>query len=134
MIKNYNKLIKYLESVKQKPFDWSNHNCCTFVNAGLLAFTDKNYMPEIKEKYHDIDSAIKIIKSTASKTLYHNLTHIFGKPTNIASAKRGNIIYKNNGLEGPSIGLCWGNISYFVGDKGLKEINTMECKFTWAAR
>ncbi len=131
-MKDYNALIKYIESVKDKPHDWGKHNCCIFCNEGMKAFLNEDFMPEMISKYYDLQSAIKAIRSTKSKTLYHNLVNIFGKPIHISKASRGNIIYKSDGLEGPSIGICWGEITYFVGINGLVEEETRKCKLAWA--
>jgi hypothetical protein len=129
---NHNNLIKYIESVKDEPFKWGEHNCCIFVNNCLKAYTGKSYMPDVAFNYNDMKSAIKALRSTKSKSLYNNLIKIFGNPFNVVRAMRGDIVYKNDGLEGPSIGMCMGNISYFVGEDGLQEIKTLECKSAWA--
>lgn len=131
-MKNYNALIKYIESVKFKPFEWGVHDCCMFANNAMLVFVNEDFMPEFKNKYHDAKSAIEIMRALGSKTLYHTMVKKFGRPFNIAKAKRGDIIYKKDGLEGPSLGICMGTTTYFAGENGLVEVNTLECITAWA--
>lgn len=129
---NYTALIQYIESVKNKSFTWGTHDCCMFANNCMLAFVGEDFMPEFKGKYTDLESAGAAIRDIGSRTLYHTMVKKFGRPFNIARAKRGDIIYKRDGLEGPSLGICMGAITYFAGETGLVEVNTLECEGAWA--
>jgi len=129
---NYNDLIKYIESVKDKPFEWFLHDCVAFQNKCERAYTGENLLPDIINKYNNLKGAIKVIKSMGEVSLYHIMLKKFGKPIQISKAKRGDIVYKKNGLEGASLGRCMGEISYFVGEEGLLEVKTMDLKIAWA--
>lgn len=129
---NYNALIKYIESVKDKPFEWFFHDCVAFQNHCEIVYTGENLLPEMIKKYNDLKSAVKVIKSIGQISLYHIMLKKFGKPIQISKAKRGDIVYKKDGLEGASLGRCMGEISYFVGEMGLIEIKTMDLKIAWA--
>ena len=131
-MRNHNALIKYIESVKDKKFEWFLHDCVTFQNNCERAYTGENLLPNMIKTYNNLKSAIKVIKSMGQISLYHIMLKTLGAPIQISKAKRGDIVYKKDGLEGASLGRCMGEISYFVGEQGLIAIKTMDLKIAWA--
>lgn len=103
-----------------------------FANNCMIAMTGNNFMSEFVGKYNDQASAGEALRKYGAGHLYHTMLRKFGKARHISLAKRGDIVYKNGkGLSGPSLGICFGDISYFVGDDGLIIFNTLECSKTW---
>lgn len=128
----HSKLLKYIESVKNKPLEWGTHDCCMFANNCMIALHGKSFMDEFVGKYSDAEGAKAALKKYGSRTLYHTLVKKFGPAKHVANAKRGDIIFKIDKKHGPALGICWGLHSYFVSDDGLVAIKTAECVRSWA--
>ena len=105
-----------IESVRDKPFEWGEHDCCLFASSVVEAMTGEDPMPEFRGKYTDQESAIKTLKTLGSGNLYQTMRKKFGNPRR---PRRGDVVYHNDPV--PSLGICIGENSVFVGQEGTKE-------------
>jgi hypothetical protein len=106
-----------IESVLDKPFEWGKHDCCLFAAGVVEAMTGEDPMAEFRGKYHDQESALKALKKIGSGSLYHTMRAKFGNPRR---PRRGDVVYHTFDT-GPTLGICVGANSVFVGEEGNHE-------------
>lgn len=112
-----------------KPFRWGKHDCCTDTARIVAAVTGRNPMREFHGAYDDEDSAKVALKTIGKGSLYHTLRSKFGNPVPVAFAGRADIVYRVSD-QGPTIGVCEGKKSSFIGDGPGNRVyyDTAECK------
>jgi len=124
-------LMQEIESVRDNPFVWGEHDCCLFAARCVEVMTGENPMPEFIGKYKSQAQAFRALKEIGEGTLLKTLKKKFGKPIHPAHAKRGDIMFKVFEEGGPAIGINLGVNSVFTGQEGerpgLVEIPTLEC-------
>ena len=125
------RLFSVLEDSKNKPFIWGKHDCCHFSSACVEAMTGQNPIFPFLEKYHDKSSARDILRTLGSGSLLKTLIDIFGPAIPPSFGRRGDVAFLVQ-KSGPSVGICLGKFSYFVGEttghEGLISIPTLEIK------
>lgn len=123
------RLVKYIEECRGKEFSFGTIDCCTFCADGVMVMTDIDYMKEFRGKYSTKQEAIDALKKIGNGSLYHTMRKKFGNARRIARA--GDIAFMV-GEDGPTLGLCVGDKSIFIGeDRGssLVEIQSMGLRF-----
>jgi len=112
-----------IEAWRVRGYDWDESNCCQFAADVAYCWGLDIDVPV----FDSVDNAVKWIKSKGSRSLYHYLVKLFGKPVAPLQAKRGFIAYrKGQGLDGSAIGTI-DRRALFVGDKGLVEVRLGDC-------
>ena len=114
------RLVKAIETVQDQPFLWGRHDCCCFASFCVEAMTGQNPMKDFKGKYKDEKEALEALKVIGSGTLLETLKGIFGRPVSPHYAQRGDVVYTVFET-GPSVGICLGKDSFFVGEDPNKE-------------
>ena len=107
-------LNKSVEAARERPFSWGEHDCCCFAATVVEAMTGEDPMADLRGTYADEQGAKLALKERANGTLYRTLQKRFGQPITPAWARRGDLVYAN-GAQGPSVGVCLGEQSAFVG-------------------
>lgn len=107
-----------VEAARERPFVWGKHDCCMFAASCVEAMTGENHMAHFIGTYNDEQTAKTALKNLGAGTLFRSLQKIFGKAYPPAMAQRGDIVYRRVNKM-PSVGICMGLYSVFVG-----EINT----------
>ena len=123
------RLVAKIEAARDKPFSWGEHDCCTFASACVEAMTGENPMKIFKGRYRSEADAGSILRQKGAGNLLDTLTEILGKPVPVEKAERGDVVYSVFET-GPSVGVCFGKNSYFVGEEsgrdGLISLPTRE--------
>lgn len=107
-------LMKTIEAAAKRPFVWGEHDCVHFAADCVLAITGEDPLADFRGSYDSKESAIEVLRSKGSGTLYHTLLSIFGAPIATGSASRGDLIYQVFPT-GPAVGVVVGAQAYFVG-------------------
>ena len=130
------RLTNLITKNREKPFDFVKHNCLLWAGQGILAVTGSNPVKRIVGKYTDEKSALRYLKETENVTSVSQflMKVLEREDTAIAFARPGDIVLFDpstadlnicsNDAFGKVPGLCYGNLSYFVGLEGLVSIET----------
>ncbi len=130
-------LSSLIEAKRNEPFDFPNHNCLMWAFSGIKAVTGKDLSLPYRGKYKDEKAAALLLRRVDNvETSKQLLVKKLGKVRPIAFARHGDIVLvdaKRAGLElpadirlfGPVPGICYGSISYFVGETGLVQVETL---------
>ena len=133
-----NKLTEVIYEARGKAFDFSNHNCLFFALKAIDAQTERSLFEQYKDAASSPEAAAKFIrKNDKVKTCQEViLKHLKRDLQPIALAKPGDIVFLNSEREdipvtqvdlfGPTPGVCYGIVSYFLGEHDLVEIPTLK--------
>lgn len=132
-----NNLSSLVEAKRSVAFDFPNWNCLMWAASAIEAVKGQDILAAYHGKYKDEKAAARLLRkldkvSTSQELLEKHL----GEPKPVAFARHGDIVLVNpaeTGLElpadielfGPVPGVCYGAISYFVGETGLVEVETL---------
>jgi hypothetical protein len=122
-----------------KPFDFVEHNCLFLALQNLDAMLETRHYNKYKSYAKDGPeaAAIKLRKVDKVKTCQELLQKLVSNPElqHISAARPGDIVFIEHNREslpvtqvelfGPTPGVCYGLISYFVGENDLIEIPTL---------
>ena len=120
---NERRFYSVLDEWRERPYDFVEANCCEFA-ADIARCWDVDIdVPN----FDNAEQAAKWIKKQGTRSLYHYLVKLFGKPVAPLQAKRGFIAYrKGQGLDGSAIGAIERK-ALFVGETGLIEVPLSAC-------
>lgn len=118
-------LAEYVRARQDKPFEWGVHDCAHFA-AGVVAALTGEY-PQFP-RYKTERAALKLI---SQKPLRARAGEILGDEIDVQMAQRGDIVMVVDDVNGPSLGLCFGENSIFVRKEGLYPIQTAQCLCAW---
>lgn len=131
-------LSSLIEAKRNEPFDFPNWNCLMWAADAIIAVKGVDILARYRGKYKSEKAAAtllrKLDKVTTSQALLEKTLNC--EPQPIAFARYGDIVLVNPAetdlelpadieLFGPVPGVCYGPISYFVGDTGLVEVETL---------
>jgi hypothetical protein len=132
----------HIKAKKQAPFDWSTHDCCTWVADHIQLVTGVDLYTEFRGTYHDAKSAfVAIHRITGKKTVEDVADYVFDQAgiPELASqhyAQRGDIVCYDQVVDGKTepilgvVNLC-GQLALFVSEAGLLRIPVAECRRAW---
>lgn len=128
---------------RETPFDFPKWNCLMWAFDGIKAVTDEDYGQAYRGKYQDEMSALRLLRRVDNvKTPQELLRLKLGtKLKPVAFARHGDIVFLNQSkidldllvslkAFGPVPGICYGQLSYFVGQEGLVEVETLRLSKT----
>ena len=121
------RLNEYINSVKDTPFEYGVHDCCTFAAGVIKSMTGVDIMEEFRGTYQDQASAAKVIKEKCVQgSLFETIVEKLGPPVIGAKGRRGDIAW----FEG-NCGVVLGRNTVFFADGGyvLILINKIEFSF-----
>jgi len=137
------RLSDLIEANREKPFDFVSHNCLLWAGLGIKAVTGKNPVSKVAGNYADERSALIYLRNKEKvKDVPEFLAKTLGQEQRaIAFARQGDIVFANTeSVEDLSIncgkifgevpGVCYGSISYFVGEFGLVSCETLKLSRT----
>jgi hypothetical protein len=134
-----NRLSELINTHKEQPFDFSNLNCLFWAFKGIEAIKDVNFMPDYEGKATSVTAGkralkqidgVKTVQECLMKRLEQTeLQHIaFARPGDIVfiDEQIGNLsIQQELKVFGPTPGICYGLMSYFLGETSLVEVPTI---------
>ena len=132
-----NELSSFIEEKRHVAFDFATWNCMFFVLGGIEAVTGIDYAAAYKGKFKTEKGAARLLRridNVANSKEF--LEKHFGEAKPIAFARHGDIVLVNPdeaGLQLPTDielfgvvpGLCYGSVSYFLGEFGLVQVDTL---------
>lgn len=110
----------YINDNRDKPFDWSSHNCLTFVDG----FHKGKIDPEWIEGFDNPKDALRLYRKLKGLGEEEDILEAFDnifEPRETLHPREGWIIFRSGGsvLCG-SFGLVYRNSGTFVGERGLE--------------
>lgn len=139
-------LTNLINDNRNKPFDFPTYNCLLWAMAGIKAVTGKDLAKAYIGKIpNEKAGALALRHNDNVKTSEELLSKYLGQFQAIAFARLGDIVFLSptNGeyelpadlkLFGPVPGICYGTLSYFLGEQGLVEIPTLQLdKALWVS-
>lgn len=118
-------LAEYVHARQEMPFEWGVHDCAHFA-AGAVASITAEY-PQFP-RYKTERAALKLI---AQKPLRDRAGEILGLEIDVSMAQRGDVVMVVDAINGPSLGVCFGENSIFVSKQGLNHVPTAQCWCAW---
>lgn len=109
-------LQKTIEKHRNSHFQWGAHDCCCFSATCVEAMTGINPMDKFQEKYRSKKTGQAVLKNEGKGTLLKTLIYLFGPWFHPSKAQRGDLVFLT-GKTGPSVGVCLGQFSAFVGEE-----------------
>jgi len=132
---NLSDLIRKRET---EPFDIVKFNCLMWALEAVEAITGEDHYLPFRNKFKTTKGAAKILRTVGKvESSADYLETLLGERKHIAFVRKGDIIVTDyqdplltlpNDLElfGSPVGVCYGELSYFVGDVGLVSVNTLQ--------
>ena len=131
-------LSSLIEENRETPFDFVEFNCLLWAGLSIAAVTGENPIKSVIGNYKDEKTALKYLKRVENvDTVEDLLKKHLGELQTISFARIGDIVFLNPDNETLDIpcgsfgripGVCYGTISYFVGEQGLINIPTFEAE------
>lgn len=130
-------LSRLIEDKRAEPFAFPTWNCLMWAFAGIEAVTGRDLGLPYRGKYKDERSAAKLLRKVDQvKTSQELLEKHLGEARAVAFARPGDIVLVNpadTGLELPADielfglvpGICYGETSFYVGETGLIQVETL---------
>ena len=133
------RLTELISSHKDEQFNFETLNCLFWAFKGITAVTDVDHLPEYKDKAISAKIGKRALKdidkvATVQECLMKRLDQTELLP--IALARPGDIVFIDDNvgglsiqqelkLFGPTPGICYGTVSYFLGEKELIAVPTI---------
>ncbi|MCQ4575426.1 MAG: hypothetical protein NOU37_09310 [Candidatus Brocadiales bacterium] len=127
------RLDEYVESVKDKPFEYTMHDCCAFMAMAVIVITGVDVMKGLRT-YTDKQSAYRVIKDYAGGGVAEAVEkamsdHGFQEVPPLM-AQRGDVVLFQTEL-GDTTGICVGDRITAPGEKGLLFNPLTDIKRAW---
>ena len=122
---------------REVAFDFAHMNCMFWVADAVEAITGEDFLAAYRGKFRTEKGAAKLLRKLDQVgTSQELLIKRFGELQPAAFARMGDIVLVKPDeteldlpadleLFGPVPGICYGTISYFIGENGLVEFETL---------
>lgn len=132
-------LSNVINARRAQPFIWGKTDCTQFAFEAIKAVTGNDMAAPYFGKYKTAKGALKILQTVDGvKTPTALFVKHLGEAKSIAFARKGDVVTcdpKSIGYDAPDdagalgdvVGVCYGQMSYFVGASGLVAIQTLQC-------
>lgn len=108
------RLNRAVEAAMGAPFEYGEHDCCTFAADCVEAMTGVDHLKGFRGRYHDKKSAVALLRRSG---VIPRLRAKFGPGVPRAAAKRGFVVV-SMGKQGATVGMCLGRYSAYAGLDG----------------
>lgn len=120
------------------PFSFGAFDCTLFAMQAINAVIGVDYSGPYAGKYNTAKGALKLLRKVGNvKTPIELMDTFLGERKPIAFARKGDIVAVDAGkagfnvpndidIFGPVIGVCYGELSFFVGEQGLITLPTLD--------
>ena len=120
----------YLRGVQHTPFDWQHHNCCTFCEGFVRAFTGRDFSLD-EARVSDVRAALRAVKVYGG--LAGAVTSRLGQPKAPLLAQYGDVVlFSGTEGVGDSIGICVGANVLVPGQMGLGRAPLERAALAWS--
>ena len=132
-----NNLSGLIEERRNKPFNFIDSNCLLWAFDAIEAVTGNDLFSDYRGKYKsEMQASLLLRKTDDVKTSEQLLVKKLGKTRKISFARQGDIVFVNPKnidlflpadikLFGLVPGVCYGSTSFFVGEFGLVQVQTL---------
>lgn len=110
------RLCAYLAPLRDKPFEWGTHDCCTFAAGAVEAMTGEDTIPEFRGAYSDQASADEALSKVGRGTLIRTMNAKFARVP-VGHAHRGDIVM----IKGGGLAIAMGDVAIQVGEIGQRQ-------------
>jgi hypothetical protein len=133
-----NRLSNLIRERQNTPFEFGTFDCTLWAMEGIKAVIDIDYSGPYAGNYNSAKGALKILQKVGNvKQPIELIDNYLGERKPIAFARKGDIVAVDAGkaglsvpssidVFGPVLGVCYGDISFFVGEHGLISWPTIE--------
>jgi len=123
---------------QNQPFDIVNFNCLMWALEAVEAITGESHYSLFAGKFKTAKGAAKILRTKGkAETSAQFLEQLLGERQHIFFVRKGDIVVTDSedpllilpsdvALFGPPVGVCYGELTYFVGETGLVSLNTLQ--------
>lgn len=119
-------LSEYIQSKRNKPFEYGVNDCCLFAAGAVEVVTGENPIPEFIGAYDSLKTSIKALKTIGAGTLEKTMDAKFTE-IQIGYAQTGDLAFHDG-----SIGVIIDADALFVSDDGLVRISRDKWSKTWS--
>lgn len=132
------RLANYIESVRDRKFDWSDFDCLRFANAAVEAQTGKGFADDWLGDYKCAKSAYKHYITLLNKQDEESIiTAIDGRLSRLKrlTPMRGNIVgrqHENMSIAGVTLGVAVGDLVAFLGYNGVEFMHPQQGDIYWS--
>ena len=123
------RLATYLQEAGLKKFEWGVHDCATFAAGAVEELTGRRI--EFQD-LRAVRSAAEVIVALNHQSLKERVTLILGSPITVALAQRGDIVLEELEPGRESLGVCFGEFSFFLIPVGIVPRPTLGCLSAWS--
>lgn len=109
-------LNQYLNSIRDKEFEWGVFDCCVMCAGAVQAITGEDLMSEFRGHYESEEESDEALAQIGAGDLYETLKTKLGEPVDGAHGQRGDVAYHEpTGI----CGIVYGRRAMFIADKGF---------------
>lgn len=120
-----------IKKAGKQGFSWGENDCCLFACDVVLAITGVDYAEEFRGRYKTEIGAARALKNIGAGSLIDTVDKIVGERKPLARAMRGDfVLTSQNGND--MLGICLGEYSAFLCEKGFYYEKTLQCKSSWS--
>ena len=125
------RLAEVVKAARGRPFQWGRHDCATFAFDCVLAMTGVDRLADFRGRYRTAKGARRALKRIGGVATVEDLaTALTIRPADAQTAQRGDVVLIDGDL-GPTLGVCLGVRSAFVGPDGLAFAPTAVVRRAW---
>ena len=132
------RLSALIEERRNTPFQWGAHDCTMFAFDALHAVYGVDLGTPYRGRYSTPAGAMRVLKRAKAENPAALMTRHLDAPKPIVFARKGDIVASdaldafggNHGF-GPVLGVCYGAVSFFVGEHELMAVPTNELEVCW---
>lgn len=129
------RLMAYVESQRNTPFQWGTHDCCMFACSCIEAMTGEDPAAGFRGRYNSKATAFKIMKElygTGLEKIVEAIAANSGVPeVDIRFHQRGDVVLARDKNGAPAMGICLGPHVAIVGDIGIALRNSADIERAW---
>lgn len=116
-----------------RPFAWGEWDCALWAATAVHAMTGVDFAEPYRGKYSDSSECAKLLRDEGPGSLFQLCSQALGPPVHPAQARCGDVVYKADNM--PTLGICYGRQSLFVGSafgvEGLIGEMTLDVRYAF---
>lgn len=131
-------LSQLIETKRNEPADIVTFNCLMWACLAAKAVNGSDHYSKFEGRFKTEAGAAKILRQIGkANSSVEYLESVLGDKKPLAFVRRGDIVVPSNDLGlpsdfelfGPAPGVCYGSVSFFVGETGLLQFDTASLGF-----
>ena len=120
------RLADFMDSVRDEPFSWGEHDCCQFAAKAVEAITGEN--PAARWVYDSSQGAKELLDANGG--VEGLVTQALGAPVHPSRMQRGDVVLADLD-NGPTAGVCTGNAIAFPASVGVLFLQRSLARLAW---